>query len=83
MACPAKKKKGDYMKKIQMTVNEVMEDMRKHGLRMSPKKFNIMVDAGIFPFVNVLYVSDNGRRTQVIFRREYEAWRDNNLGVNV
>ena len=70
------------MNKLEMTVNEVINDMRNHGLRMSQKKFNIMVDSGILPFVKVLYVSPNGRRTQVIFRREYEAWRDNNLGVN-
>lgn len=71
------------MNKLQMTVNEVMADMRQHGMPMSPGKFNLMVDAGFFPFVKILRVSAGGRRTQVIFRRDYEAWRDEQLGVNV
>ena len=71
------------MNKLQMTVNEVMADMRQNGMPMSPGKFNLMVDAGCFPFVKILRVSAGGRRTQVIFRRDYEAWRDEQLGANV
>lgn len=71
------------MDKLQMNVNEVMADMRQHGMPMSPRKFNLMVDAGYLPFVKLLQVSAGGRRTQVIFRRDYEAWRDEKLGVNV
>lgn len=69
------------MDKISMTVNDVLADMRRHGLRMSPKKFNLMVDAGLLPFVKVLSTSPAGRRTQVIFRRDYETWRNQQLEV--
>lgn len=62
------------MDKLTMTVNEVLGDMRKNGIRMSPKKFNFMTDAGMLPFVKVVSVSAGGRRTQVIMRREYNAW---------
>lgn len=70
------------MGKEHMNVNEVMNDMREHGLRMSPEKFNLMVDAGMLPFVKVLRISPNGRRTQVILRKDYEDWRKEKLEVN-
>lgn len=62
------------MERFHMNVNEVMEDMRRHGFRISPKKFNQMVDAGLLPFVKILSVSPGGRRTQLILRRDYETW---------
>lgn len=67
------------MNRLQMNVNEVMADMRHHGLRISPKKFNMMVDAGLLPFVRVLSISPGGRRTQVIFRKDYESWRNKEM----
>ena len=67
------------MKKINMTVNEVLADMRQNGWKMSPRKFNMMVDAGLLPFVKVLKVNDGGRRNQVIFRKDYENWKKEQL----
>lgn len=67
------------MERLCMNVNEVMADMRKNGLRISQKKFNLMVDEGLLPFVKVLSVSTGGRRTQVIFRRDYESWKNKEL----
>ena len=64
-----------------MNVNEVMEDMRRFGYKISAKRFNMMVDQGEFPFVKVLTVSAGGRRTQSIFRKDYEAWRKEHLEV--
>jgi hypothetical protein len=69
------------MEKSYMNVNEVMDDMRQHGFKISAKKFNMMVDQGQLPFVKVLAVSAGGRRTQSIFRRDYEAWRKEHLEV--
>ena len=57
-----------------MTVNEVMADMRKNGIGMSPKKFNSMVDAGLLPFVTVTGIGVTGRRTQVIMRQSHKRW---------
>ena len=67
------------MNRFHMSVNEVMTDMRRHGFPISPKKFNLMVDAGLLPFVQILAVSDGGRRTQIILRRDYESWRNKEL----
>lgn len=65
-----------------MTVNETIDDMRRNGIRMSPKKFNCMVDSGVFPFVKIVRVSANGRRTQFIMRQEYQNWLKSVLEVN-
>lgn len=62
------------MDKLTMTVNEVLVDMRKNGIRMSPKKFNFMVDSGMLPFVKVVSVSNGGRRSQMIMRQGYQNW---------
>lgn len=71
------------MNRVHMNVNEVMEDMREHGFPISPKKFNQMVDAGLLPFVNILRISPNGRRTQIILRKDYESWRKETLEATV
>lgn len=70
------------MDKLTMTVNETIDDMRRNGIRMSPKKFNCMVDSGVFPFVKIVRVSANGRRTQFIMRQEYQNWLKSVLEVN-
>lgn len=62
------------MDKLTMTVNEVIGDMRKNGIGMSPKKFNLLVDCGELPFVKVLAVGTTGKRTQVIMRQGYKNW---------
>lgn len=69
------------MDKLTMTVNEVLGDMRQNGIRMSPKKFNFMTDEGMLPFVKVIRVSEGGRRTLVIMRREYQTWLKSILEV--
>lgn len=79
---PTTKKKGDVMDKLTMSVNEVICDMRNHGIRMSPKKFNLMVDSGVLPFVKVVGRTLEGRRSQVILRQEYYRWRKTILEVN-
>lgn len=71
------------MDRLHMNVNEVMADMRNYGFRISPKKFNQMVDSGLLPFVKILSISPNGRRTQIILRRDYESWRKETLEATV
>ena len=64
-----------------MTVNEVLNDMRSKGFKMSPKTFNEAIDAGCFPFVNILGVSEaTGRRNVLIMRKDYETWAQEYLG---
>ena len=62
------------MDKLTMTVNEVLGDMRRNGIGMSPKKFNFLVDTGELPFVKVMATGVTGRRTQVIMRQGYKNW---------
>ena len=82
---PNIKKEAAFVEKnkAHMNVNEVIADMRQHGFKMSPKKFNMMTDAGLLPFVHVLSVSACGRRNLVIRRKDYVNWRDKELEVNV
>lgn len=58
-----------------MTVNEVLDDMRSRGFKISPKTFNEGTDAGCFPFVKILGISEaTGRRNVLIMRKDYETW---------
>lgn len=71
------------MDKLTMSVNEVLNDMRKNGIRMSPRKFNFMVDSGLLPFVKIAGRTLEGRRSQIIMRQEYNEWLKSILEVNV
>ena len=63
-----------FMDKLTMSVNEVLEDMRKNGIAMSPKKFNFLVDSGELPFAKVMSTGATGRRAFVIMRQGYKSW---------
>ena len=63
-----------------MTIKEVVDDMRRRGMGMTNKTVTDNIAAGIFPFGTVLNVGETGRRTFLIFRRDYEAWADRCLG---
>lgn len=68
------------MKKPSMTSYDVMSDMRKRGFSISQTNFIRAVEQGIFPFVKILGAGETGRRSLLIFRKEYEAWADEFLG---
>jgi len=68
------------MSSPRMTVNDVLNDMRGKGFKISPKTFRECVDAGRFPFVTVLGESEaTGRRNLLIMRKDYESWADEYL----
>lgn len=68
------------MKRPNMTIADVMADMRGRGFSISQKTFNLAVERGEFPFVRVLSTGATGRKTLLIFRKDYEAWADDYLG---
>lgn len=69
-----KKTKKDYTKRAEMSINEVLSEMRKSGFRISQKKFYTCVENDFFPFVHTISRGETGRRCIVIFRKEYESW---------
>lgn len=62
-----------------MTLRDVCADMRARGAGMTQKTVSNAIADGTFPFGKVLSVT-NGRRHILIFRKDYEAWADENLG---
>lgn len=64
-----------------MTINEVMNDMRRRGMGMTQRTIGDNIEAGVFPFGRVLTTGETGRRTFLILRRDYEAWADKYLAV--
>jgi len=67
------------MPKPRMTIRDVCIDLRLRGAGMSQKAVSNCIADGTFPFGKVLSVT-NGRRHILIFRKDYEAWADENLG---
>ena len=68
------------MKRPNMTIADVIADMRGRGFSISQKTFSLAVERGEFPFVRVLNTGATGRKTLLIFRKDYEAWADDYLG---
>ena len=62
-----------------MTLNDVMLDMRRRGLRMTLRSISSGIKCGAFPFGKVIGVGETGRTTFLIIRSDYEQWADANL----
>ena len=67
------------MAKPKMTINEVLEDMRNHGYSITGKTLSDGIASGAFPFGTHISTGKTGRRTFVILRKNYEAWKQANL----
>lgn len=61
-------------KKLTMTVDEMLRDIRKHGISISQKTFDAYLENGLMPFVKIINTGRTGRRTFFIVRKEYEVW---------
>lgn len=64
-----------------MTLDDVLEDMRAHGMPMEKRALSYCLKEGIFPFAHVLSVSPTGKTKFLIMRRDYNAWADEYLNV--
>ena len=62
-------------------LSDMMKDMRKRGLPMPQDKLEAWVDMGVITFVKVIGTGATGRRTYFIHRKEYEAWMEENVGI--
>lgn len=68
------------MNKPKMTLQDVFDDMKKRGFLLNYRSFQSGLEQGMFPFVRILGVGPSGRRTYMIFRKDYEIWADEYLG---
>lgn len=62
-------------------LSDMMKDMRRRGLPMSQEKLELWMEKGIITFIRVIGTGVTGRRTYFIPRKEYEAWMDENIGI--
>lgn len=60
--------------KPRMTLDDVLADMRAHGMPMEKGMLSQCLKEGIFPFAHILGTGPTGRTTFLIMRKDYEAW---------
>lgn len=56
-----------------MTANELMDDLRSLGMTMSYDKLKSLIQAGVFPFAQVV-PGGAGKDVVLILRKGYEEW---------
>lgn len=57
-----------------MTLREVVEDMRRHGMNIAEPVVSNCLKTGAFPFGHQVAVGTTGRTTFLIMRKDYEDW---------
>lgn len=57
-----------------MTLNEVMEHMRCHGMSIGADVLSTCLENGVFPFAHVIGKGPTGRTCFLIMRKDYEQW---------
>ena len=62
-----------------MTLDDVLADMRAHGMPMEKRTLSECLKNGVFPFATLLGISPSGRTNFLIMRRDYEIWADEYL----
>ena len=68
-------------KSPRMTLDDVLEDMRAHGMSMEKGALSHCLQEGIFPFAHILSVGPTGRVTFLIMRKDYNDWAAEYLKV--
>ena len=63
-----------------MTLKEVADDMRSRGFGLAPQTIADRIEDGTLPFGKITGVGGSGRRTFIIFRKDYESWAAEYLG---
>ena len=66
-------------KRPRMTLDDVLADMRAHGMSMEKGVLSECLKKGIFPFASVLSIGPTGRASFLIMRRDYEKWAEEYL----
>lgn len=57
-----------------MTTDDVLEDMRAHGMSISKTALLVCMKDGIFPFAHIIGIGPTGRANFLIMRKDYEAF---------
>lgn len=65
--------------KPRMTLDDVLADMRSHGMPMNKGALSMCLKSGALPFASVLGTGPTGRTTFLIMRRDYERWAEEYL----
>ncbi|MBQ3503698.1 MAG: hypothetical protein IJA75_03215 [Oscillospiraceae bacterium] len=61
-------------KNPKMTLTEVLQDLRQHGVPMGAPALSHCMETGVFPFAHVLGKGPTGRTYFLIMRKDYEEW---------
>ena len=64
-----------------MTLKDVADDMRSRGCGLARRTIADRIEDGTFPFGKITSTGNSGRITFIIFRKDYESWADEYLGV--
>lgn len=62
-----------------MTTDDVLADMRAHGMSISKVALIACIREGIFPFAHIIGNGPTGRANILIMRKDYDAWAEEYL----
>ena len=62
-----------------MTLEDVVVDMRSHGISINKKTLSECLKQGVFPFASIVSISPTGRANFMIMRRDYQKWAEEYL----
>lgn len=68
-------------KSPRMTTDDVLADMRAHGMSISKPTLITCIRDGVFPFAHIIGSGPTGRANILILRKDYEAWADKYLNI--
>ena len=68
-------------KSPRMTLDDVLTDMRAHGMSMSKDALSHCLREGIFPFAHIINPGVTGKTNFLIMRKDYEAWAKEYLEI--
>lgn len=60
--------------KPRMTLDDVLADMRAHGMPMGKQTLMECLRTGVFPFATILGAGPTGRINFLIMRKDYDRW---------
>lgn len=67
--------------KPRMTLDDVLADMRQHGMSIEKSTLSECLKRGVFPFATVISTGPTGRTNFLIMRRDYERWAEEYLKI--
>ena len=66
-------------KSPRMTLDEVLDDMRSHGMSIGKQTLTTCLKNGIFSFAHIVGIGPTGRTDFLIMRKDYDAWAEEYL----